>query len=214
MYHYIRDASGESQLGKNLSVNPTNFDLHLKWLQDNDYESLTVADLSDPDKKILSQIIGEGKKPVIITFDDGYEDAYTNALPVLEKYKMTATFYVIRDYVGRPEYMNQKQIDSLEKAGFEIGSHTLSHPDLTKISLEDGQKQISDSKEDSTTFCYPAGRYNDTTVDLIKKAGYKAAVTTHFGIADQDSLDLELPRVRVEESSGQALGNKINAAYK
>lgn len=213
MYHYIRDASGESQLGKNLSVHPKNFELHLKWLQENNYESLTLADLADPEKKVLSKIIGEKKKPIVITFDDGYQDAYINALPILEKYKMTATFYIIRNYVGKAEYMNQEQINNLEKAGFEIGSHTLSHPDLTKLTTTEAQKQIFDSREKAITFCYPAGKYDATTVSLVQQAGYQMAVTTHFGIANQGSSVLELPRVRVEEGSGEVLGDKISAAY-
>ncbi|MCL5407480.1 MAG: polysaccharide deacetylase family protein [Patescibacteria group bacterium] len=211
MYHYIRNAENESQLGKNLSVSPKNFDSQIKWLKDNDYQTLKVADLTDPNKKELSKIAYNKKKPIVITFDDGYEDAYTNAYPVLQKYQMTATFYIIRDYVGRPEYMNQSQIDKLEKDGFEIGSHTLSHPDLTKLTPAEAQKQITDSKENALTFCYPAGKYDATTVKLVQGAGYLAAVTTHSGIADQNSNILELPRVRIEESSGEAFGQKIKS---
>lgn len=211
MYHYIRNAENESQLGKNLSVSPKNFDSQIKWLKDNDYKALKAADLADPDKKELSKIVFEKKKPIVITFDDGYEDAYTNAYSVLQKYQMTATFYIIRDYVGRPEYMNQSQIDQLEKDGYEIGSHTLSHPDLTKLTPTEAQKQISDSKENALTFCYPAGKYDATTVKLVQEAGYLAAVTTHSGIADQNSNILELPRVRIEESSGEAFGRKIKS---
>lgn len=212
MYHYIRDASGESELGQNLSVSPQNFDLQVLWLKNNNYQTLTVADLADTNRKVLSKIIYEKKKPIILTFDDGYADAYTDALPILQKYQMTATFYIIRDYVGRPEYMSQDQIDELQKDGFEIGSHTLSHPDLTKLNIDEAKKQIFDSKEKATTFCYPAGKYNTTAVNLVQEAGYSAAVTTHFGIADQNSSILELPRVRVENVSGETLGQKIEAA--
>lgn len=213
MYHYIRNAEGESELGKGLSVSPQNFDAHLKWLQDNNYETLKVSDLADPDRTALSKIAYDKKKPIVLTFDDGYADAYTEAMPTLKKYQMTATFYIIRNYVGKDEYMNQTQIDELQKAGFEIGSHTLSHPDLTKIDLTDAQKQISDSKDGATAFCYPAGKYDATTVKLVQEAGYTTAVTTHFGIASNSSSILELPRVRVENGSGEVLGDKISAAY-
>lgn len=213
MYHYIRDAKNESQLGKNLSVNPENFDLQVKWLKENNYEALKVSDLVDSDKNALSKIAFLHKKPIIFTFDDGYADAYSQALPILKKYQMTATFYIIRNYVGKDNYMNQTQIDALEKEGFEIGSHTLSHPDLTKIGLDDARTQIFDSRQNAFTFCYPGGKYNTTTVEQVQEAGYKAAVTTHFGITDQDSSILELPRVRVEDGSGETLGHKIEAAY-
>ncbi|KKQ17109.1 MAG: Polysaccharide deacetylase [Berkelbacteria bacterium GW2011_GWB1_38_5] len=212
MYHYIRNAEGESELGKNLSVSPKNFEDQIKWLKENNFESLKASDLADPDKKELSRIAFEKKKPIVITFDDGYEDAYTNALPVLQKYEMTATFYIIRDFVGRPEYMNQTQINKLQSNGFEIGSHTLSHPDLSKADTADTKAQIFDSKENALSFCYPAGKYNPTTVSLVKEAGYLTAVTTNGRIADQNSNLLELPRVRINESSGEAFGRKITTA--
>lgn len=210
MYHYIRDASGESELGRNLSVSPESFKSHLKWLADNNYQTLKMSDLADPEKNTLSKIAYEKKKPIIITFDDGYEDAYTNAFSLLKEYNFIGTFYIIRDFVGREEYMNQVQINELEKAGMEIGSHSLSHPDLAKANEADSTEQIFDSKEKSTSFCYPAGKYNQTTVDLIKEAGYTTAVTTHGGIANETSDLLELPRVRVQESTGEQLGVKLN----
>lgn len=212
MYHYIRDASGESQLGKNLSVWPENFDKQIKGLADNDYVSIKMTDLADPDKKIISQIYFEKKKPIVLTFDDGYADAYTNAFPVLKKYQMIGTFYIIRDYVGRPEYMNQDQINELADAGMEIGSHTLSHPSLEKLSEADQKTQIVDSKESAASFCYPAGKYNDQTVSLVKDAGYTTAVTTNIGIATEKSDLLKLPRVRVEDGSAQVLLDKISYA--
>lgn len=213
MYHYIRNAEGESEMGKNLSVSPQNFDQQLKWLKENNFETLRVADLADEEKIALSKIVYEKKKPIILTLDDGYLDAYTEALPVLKKYNMIATFYIIRDYVGRTNYMGQEQIDELKKSGMEIGSHSLSHPNLSNVGDQEANRQIFESKSDAITFCYPGGRYDSETIDLLQQAGYKAAVTTHFGIADEGSSVLELPRVRVENGSGATLGYKIEAAF-
>lgn len=214
MYHYIRNAEGESELGQNLSVSPQNFEAHVKYLKENNYETLKLVDLSDPDKKAISKIIYEKKKPIVLTFDDGYTDAYSQAWPILKKYDFVATFFIIRNYVGKDNYMTQAQIDELAKAGMEIGSHSLTHPDLTKISPDDAQSQIALSKENTLTFCYPSGKYNQAIVKLIQEAGYQAAVTTKFGIADQNSSILELPRVRVENTSAETLMDKIDAASK
>lgn len=214
MYHYIRDASNESELGKGLSVSPQNFDRHLQWLKTNDYQTISMADLIAEDRNILSKVMYENKKPIILTFDDGYKDAYTEALPILKKHKFLATFYIIQEYIGKPSYMNQEEIDQLKNLGFEIGSHSLSHPDLTKVSLKEAERQISQSIVMGLTFCYPSGKYNETTVNLVQKAGYRTAVTTKFGIANEDSSILELPRVRVEDTSGEILGQKIEAAFK
>lgn len=209
MYHYIRDASGENELGQNLSVHPDNFALQMKWLSVNNYATLKLSDLADPNKKEISQIIGQNQKPIILTFDDGYEDAYTYALPVLKENNMTGTFFIIRDFVGRAEYMNQNQIDKMQSAGMEIGSHSLSHPSLEKLSAADQRTQIFDSKDSAKTFCYPAGKFNDTTVKLVEEAGYIAAVTTQAGIANQDSNLLELPRVRIQNGNGEYLKGRL-----
>ena len=213
MYHYIRDASAESELGKNLSVHPDNFDLHMAHLKENNYETLTLADFADPEKKVLSKIISDNKKPIVLTFDDGYLDAYTEAFPVLLKYDFVGTFYIIRNYIAKAEYMDADQIQEIKNAGMEIGSHTLTHPNLAKSDSEIVRNQLNESKENATTFCYPAGAFDATTVNLVQEAGYNAAVTTKFGIADQDSSILELPRVRVENGSAITLQHKIEAAF-
>ncbi len=213
MYHYIRDASAESELGKNLSVHPDNFDLHMAHLKGNDYETLTLADFADPEKKVLSKIIADNKKPIVLTFDDGYLDAYTQAFPILQKYDFVATFYIIRYYIGKAEYMNADQIQELSDAGMEIGSHTLTHPNLAKSDSETVSNQLIESKENATTLCYPAGAFDATTVKLVQEAGYNAAVTTKFGIADKNSSILELPRVRVEDGGVITLQHKIETAF-
>lgn len=213
MYHYIRVAPEGDTLGQNLSVTPDNFDIQIKGLVDDGYASIKMSDLVDPELKAISQAIHDQKKPIVLTFDDGYEDAYTNALPVLQKYQMIGTFYIIRNYVGRSEYMSQDQIDKMAADGMEIGSHTLTHPNLASLSEEDQYNQIHDSKDNATTFCYPAGKYNDTTLNLVEGAGYTTAVTTNIGIASEKSDMFELPRVRVEDGSSQTLLDKIGYAF-
>lgn len=213
MYHYIRIADAGDKLGLGLSVTPTNFDAQLKGLANDGYEGINMSDIADPEHKAISKIIFDKKKPIALTFDDGYDDAYTAALPILQKYQMTATFYIIRDYVGRSGYMNQTQIDKLTTDKMEIGSHTLSHPDLSKATDANQRTQIFDSKLSATSFCYPSGKFNDTTVSLVKDAGYTTATTTKIGIAKETSKLLELPRVRVEDGSAQTLLDKISYAF-
>lgn len=211
MYHYIRNADGESELGKNLSVSPDNFAAQLAWLKESGYTTIKMADLADPERTAVSKAYFENKKPIILTFDDGYEDAYTQAFPTLGKYGFIGTFYIIRSYVGGGNYMNQAQINELAKAGMEIGSHSLSHPNLTVLSLADLKKQIDDSKEQTTTFCYPLGKYNDQVITKVEEAGYSTAVTTRGGIANQESNLFELPRVRIENGGGDYLTERIKS---
>lgn len=216
-YHYIRDPSllaATDQEGKNLSVGPLDFSSQLKWLQDNDYETIKVSDLADPKKTAIAKVLSTQKKPIALTFDDGYLDAYSAAFPLLEKYDFVGTFYIIRGFVGRPLYMNQSQINILTASGMEIGSHTISHPDLSKINESVARHQIFESRDGALTFCYPSGKYNDTTLQLVQEAGYTTAVTEISGIANQNSNLYTLPRVRVRNISGAALGSVITKMAK
>jgi peptidoglycan/xylan/chitin deacetylase (PgdA/CDA1 family) len=209
MYHYIRVADPEDTLGVGLSVRPANFAKQMAWLNENNYETMKLEALADPEKNEISRIIGKDKKPIVLTFDDGYEDAYTEALPVLEKNKFIGTFFIVRDFVGRSEYMTQAQIDDMIEAGMEIGSHSLGHKNLATSPVEITKLQIFDSKLNATTFCYPSGKFNVDAVNLVKEAGYKVAVTTQPGIINQDSNLLELPRVRIKDISLEEFIKKV-----
>lgn len=209
MYHYIRDAPADDKLGLALSVTPQNFAAQMAWLNDHDFETIKLSDLADTERIEISKVIGEGGKPIIITFDDGYTDAYDQAFPILKQNNFVADFFIITNYVAENEYMDWSQISALKKAGMEIGSHTLTHPDLTDLETADARHQIADSKDDTVVFCYPAGRYNDQVRDLVKEAGYVAAVTTKSGVATQDSKLFDLPRIRIKDMSGSAFGSII-----
>jgi peptidoglycan/xylan/chitin deacetylase (PgdA/CDA1 family) len=201
MYHYIRDIDDPTdQIGINLSVSPRIFESQLKYLSEQGYESITPVQLSSgelPDK------------PIMITFDDGYDDAYSQAFPILKKYNFTGVFYVITGKVGQPEYANWDQLKEMQKAGMIIGSHTVSHPSLDKATKSQINKELVDSKTKLETelgtkvtdFCYPAGKYNTKVIEELQKIGYTDATTTHSGISNQDSSLFELPRIRVESNT-------------
>jgi len=214
MYHYVRDAENEDQLGKNLSVSPGNFDTQMKWLKDNDYETVTLSDLADKERIAISKIMLDEKRPIVITFDDGYDNAYTNAFPILKRYGFTGTFFVIKNFTDKkPEYLTSAQIAEIQAANMEIGSHTLTHVDLAQSSTTTQTKQIFDSKGDSLVFCYPAGKYDAEVKALVKEAGYVAAVTTKPGIATEKTDLWAIPRVRIDNSSLSVFTNKIDSAY-
>ncbi|EKD56144.1 MAG: polysaccharide deacetylase [uncultured bacterium] len=208
MYHYIRDYNNEKdQIGTNLSVSPTTFDSQLKWLKDNGYQTV--------DFRYLEKPFEVNYKPLIITFDDGYQDAYTNALPVLTKYNFTATFYIITNNIGKYNYLTWDQITQLKNNGMDIGSHTLSHPDLSKATNSRVENEITQSKkvlEEKigvviTDFCYPSGKYGDKVIEALKKNNYTTATTTISGIYDSNKNNLfEIPRLRM---TNQTNLNKI-----
>jgi peptidoglycan/xylan/chitin deacetylase (PgdA/CDA1 family) len=200
MYHYVRTVDpAEDELGYRLSVSPDVFDEQVAWLSENGFTSVRMDTLSE----CLRGLTRCPEKPVALTFDDGYADAATEALPVLERYGFTATFYIVTGFVGRPGYMTWEQIELLRDSGMEIGSHSLSHPDLAAHSSEAAYEEITQSRRiieeqigmPVRSFCYPIGSYTPEIADIVREAGYTNAVTTYPG-TDMELL-FELPRQRI-----------------
>jgi peptidoglycan/xylan/chitin deacetylase (PgdA/CDA1 family) len=200
MYHYIRTVDPqEDQLGYNLSVTPEIFEEHIVWLRKMGYTSIRMDRLSD----CLRGLRECPDKPVVLTFDDGYADAATEALPILERHGFTATFYVVIDFVGRPGYMTWEQVKLLHESGMEIGSHSVSHPDLTARDPEVAFEEISRSRAileqqlgaPVRSFSYPIGSYDETVAEFARQVGYTSAVTVYPG--SDMTLMYELPRRRI-----------------
>ncbi len=113
---------------------------------------------------------------VSFTFDDGYESVYTTAFPILEKYGQVGTVYVVPQVVGTEGYLTREQLHELADAGWEIGSHSMTHADLTAIALHEAELELATSKAwlegagfRVHSFASPYGKYNDQVVELIKK---------------------------------------------
>lgn len=195
MYHYIRDyADSSDPIGIGLSVSPAKFAAQLDYLKSNGYQTITFHDV---EKNSVPT------KSIILTFDDGYVDFYQNAFPELKKRGMTAVSYIVTNFNGG-RYMDNNQIEEIASYGIEIGSHTISHLDLATISISKAKNEIADSKpilekiigQPIISFCYPAGKFNDAVVALVKSSGYKYATTTKGGLADfTDPLILSRYRI-------------------
>lgn len=199
MYHHIRTFTDTSdQIGFNLSVPPEKFESQLDYLQAQGYQTINFSDITS--KNIPA-------KPVILTFDDGYENFYQNAYPALKKRGMTATLFAIVRMQGG-DYMTPDQLKEISANGIEVGSHTLSHPDLAQASSEKSLQEITESKADLeaiigkkiTSFCYPAGKYNANTITQLQSAGYTYAVTTKSGLASFKN-PFELNRYRMNNDT-------------
>jgi peptidoglycan/xylan/chitin deacetylase (PgdA/CDA1 family) len=202
MYHYIREYyNSNDPIGKNLSVAPEKFEEHLAWLKDNGYQSVFPNFFINPEPISF--------KPVILTFDDGYQDAYDNAFPILQKYQMAGMFYLIVNKVGTPGYLTWDEISEMQKAGMSFGSHTLTHPDLRNLAAAILEREIKESKEvleqklgqAITDFCYPSGKYNSGIIKVLEALGYQTAVTTESGIAGLKDNPFLLKRFRITENT-------------
>ena len=172
------------------------FDAQMKYLVDEGYSVISPAELLDAWN-------GGGslpKNPVVITFDDGHIDAYKNVFPILQKYNLKATFFVVTDTVGLyPDCLTWQQAKEMQDSGLaEIESRTLSNKDLTKVTSRDklwdqiyGSKQAIEwyLKKPANFIAYPLGRYDLDTEDMSKEVGYRAAFISSYGLTHQDDRD-------------------------
>jgi peptidoglycan/xylan/chitin deacetylase (PgdA/CDA1 family) len=200
MYHYIRTVDEQADpMGYRLSITPERFAEQMEWLRDNDYTPMRMDALS----ACLRGLTRCPENPVALTFDDGYTDAATEALPVLEEQGFVATFYVVVNFVGKPGYMTWEQIELLRDSGMEIGSHTVNHFDLTGLELDAAQDEIVTSRQlleerlevPVVSFSYPVGSYNSALAGVVRSAGYTNAVIVMPG--DSITHMYEIPRRRV-----------------
>lgn len=202
MYHYIRiNSKPKDKVGANLSVSPTNFAKQLAKIKSAGFSATTFSN--------LERAVPEN--PIILTFDDGYADAMV-AATTLEDAGMRGVFYIVSDFIDKPGYLTAEQVKKLAEAGHEIGAHTVSHHELNRLGAVEQRRQIVESKvaleqligKPVTTFCYPVGKYNDTTLQIVKEAGYKTATTTKYGVssgADWQQSPHLLKRVRITNAT-------------
>lgn len=196
-----------------LSVTPSDFDRQMKYLKDNHYNIITPDMLYNH----LTKGTALPAKPVLITFDDGYEDNYKNAYPILKKYGFTATIFVVTGLVGKyPNYLTWAQCRELKKEGFFIESHTVSHKSLTELTSEQIKAEVVQSKktldeklhQNTYYFAYPTGTYNLYIAQILKDAGYRGAFTIKYGTVDNSSNLFALERVPVFHT-----GNTFHSFY-
>ncbi len=138
-------------------------------------------------------------QPIVsVTFDDGWESIYSQAFPLLQKYGIPTTQYVLSSEMANPVYMSEKQIRSMQKAGHEIGSHTASHPNLTTIDDEDLERELRESHAELQRlfgpirdFASPLGAYDDRTLAAISKV-YRSQRNTIADPAQVDDKDVNV----------------------
>jgi len=208
MYHYVEYIKNlEDVVVKRLDINPAVFEKQLATLKENGYQTYFVKDIPE----ILDGKIKISSKSAVLTFDDGYEDFYTIVFPLLKKYQMKATIYIIYDFIGRKGFLNKTQIEEIAKSNLvEIGSHTLDHVYLKQSPETVARKQIFESKKrleemlgfDIKTFAYPYGAFNQKTIELVKEASYSAAVSVISGTHQSKENLFYLSRVRADAFTG------------
>lgn len=195
---------------KSLFVRPVYFNLQMRYLYWRGYRTISLEELIN----ILKEKRQIPKKVFVITFDDGYKNNYINAYPILKRYNFKASIFLTADSIGKSaaypgepseEHLNIEEIKQMTDV-FAFGSHTLTHPELNKLTDKTAEYEISESKKklyqtagvEPKTFCYPFGKYNDSTVEIVKKY-YIGACTTKSGLVNKKSDVYRLPRIEFKD---------------
>jgi len=214
MYHYVETPKPTEPL-KNLYVSPATFESQLQEIRRGLYNPVFVSEVAAS----LKNRRPLPKYSLALSFDDGYGDFYANAWPLLKKFKIKATLYVIINKLDKPGYLTRAQLKELAASDLiEIGAHTFNHPDLRKLKAKDEAFEIIKSKKileqlirkPVPTFAYPFGYYNEGALKDVASAGYLGAVSVNPG-ARQNSDNLRLlNRLRPNERTGQVFGRWLN----
>lgn len=211
MYHVLGEVPPGAAL-PGLFVAGSEFRDQMKWLDDNGFQAVTMAQVM----KAWEDGGTLPKKPVVLSFDDGYDTQYTDAYPVMKQHGWAG---VLNLKAGETDIYTS-QVREMIKAGWELASHTITHPDLTTLDAATLKKEVAGSrsileKKYGVTvdhFCYPSGAYNDAVIAAVEDAGYGSASTVDEGLASQDEL-FRLKRIRVDRGDGaQGLAASMAAA--
>lgn len=207
MYHSVGSNNNP------LSVTENNFESQMKLMKFLKYDTINFDDLS---------FNNNYKKKFIITFDDGYEDVFYNALPILKKYNYTAVCYFVTDLIGKYNkwdenkknfiklnLMNIEQIKIWFKSGMYIGGHSSSHSNLLFLNSTKKKNEIANPKKffkeklyiDINLFSYPFGKYDKETIKIIRD-NYSYAVTTNRSRYKVGKFNnLEIPRIPINNNT-------------
>ncbi len=216
MYHMISDPIKGAKFNS-LRVSPEMFEKQLCYLTENGWHFFTMSELVSKEDQLP-------EKSIALTFDDGYQDNFTKALPLLKKYKAKATIYLVVDRHNRewsskrkkknnsgelmaePKLLDEQVTELLESGLVEIGSHTITHDNLPRLTKQQKFEEIINSKKEieelfcikCRSFCYPFGLYDETDLKLVEQANYNNATTVEKGIDNIQQASLyRLKRISI-----------------
>ena len=216
MYHYVEYVQDKGDtIRQSLDITPYTFEGQLQTLVNAGYTFISASELGE----MFDGIREIPDKPVLLTFDDGYRDFYTDAYPLIKKYQVKATAYIISGYVGYRNYMTDIELQTITKEGLvEIGAHTVHHVSLKYAPIEEIQKELRQSKTTLETligkpvvsFAYPNGSYDDIAIKEVSASGFTTAVGTKLGVDINVKDRFALVRIRPGANVGADLLKRIN----
>lgn len=211
LYHYVEHIKDpKDTIRRSLTILPETFEAQIVTLIKDGYTFLTVSD-------VVSAMRGHAKlppKPIVLTFDDGHWDLATDVLPILKKYHVQATAYIISGFIGKSDFLSEVQLREVINSGLvEIGSHTVHHLQMAGLSVPelDNESRISKQQLEHAyklhivSFAYPSGSFNQAAIDAVKLSGYQSAVSTIPGVMQSEANLYFLSRIRPGAKTGGEL---------
>lgn len=187
-----------------VTITPEKLKEQLNYINDNNYVTITMRELYSH----IENNTPIPQKSIIITFDDGYMNNYTEAFPILKDLNMTATIFCVGNSLDGSYYLSEDAIKEMSDYGIDIESHTVNHLHLDTLSYDQQLSEIRNSKnilekitgKEVLALAYPFGDYNNDTIKATKEAGYKMAFTTKLGLSDRTDNIYELNRIYISSS--------------
>lgn len=214
MYHHIASPPRSVKI-RGLYVTPKQLDWQIRGLKQAGFEFINFQKLAQAENSPSASF----QRPIILTFDDGYQDNYQNAFPILQKHGITAVIYPVVGAIGKKQViweeneepfpvdlMTAEEIKTMSKGGVEFGSHLWHHIHVNRYSAQETQEQLSHSKKkleeilgmSVLSVAYPFGAYNESILQAAAQAGYCYGVTTDPGVNASPGSHLALQRISVK----------------
>ena len=183
------------------NVPPEEFAAQMDYLQQQGYTTITMLEFIKASRGKFEM----PAKPIILTFDDGYEDNYTIMLPILEAHGMKATMYMVTNNIGLPDYLSWEQLKEMQDRGVEIGSHTANHQPLAGMTKAEQNEELKLSKlilewngiHTVFSFSYPNGSYDADLPEMLRQNNYLSAVTGDAGLNTFQTNSYLMQRVNI-----------------
>lgn len=230
MYHSISNQDDDRHPYFQTTTSPQRFAEQMEFLKQDAY---TPVRLSDVPRLLADR--ATAAKPVVITFDDGYRNFYTEAYPVLAKYGFTASMFLPTAYISddRRSFngiacLSWKEVRELNAAGIEFGSHTVTHPKLKDLQIEEVEREVIESKEEmehqmgsevrcfSYPFAFPELRrsFVSNLREVLCRSGYESGVSTIIGTTDRNDDPFFMRRLPVNTADDRhLLRAKLEGGY-
>lgn len=200
-YHFIaNNPNPKDKARDSLSVSPDKFEAQMEYLSKNGYIPISLDTLY----AIYNGQATAPKKPVVLTFDDGYMDFYTNAFPILRRFNFRVVSFIPAGLIGGGYYMNWDQIKEIQSSGLvTFEGHSITHSNLSSLKKDALEKELTESKKilnEKTGYpvnfiAYPYGASSSTVHKAVQKAGYVGGVGTWFG--KTSGISMNMPRIKV-----------------